>query len=276
MFRVDKEKLKQLSEKYYDSYVNAEPFPHVVIDNFFEEAALDDVLSEFPEPDHPYWGRFDSNVQTKLASKDASETPDIPAHFLAELNSAAFVNFLSELTGIEGLIPDPHLSGGGLHQIEKGGFLKMHADFCWHPVLKLDRRINVLVYLNKDWKEEYGGHLQLFDSNLKNTHKILPIFNRVVVFNTTDFSMHGHPDPLTCPDDRSRRSMALYYYSNGRPAEEISPNRPDENATLWTERRGESFGNQNPLVKLAKQLTPPIVMDGVRALRDKGNNQKVD
>lgn len=268
MFRLDYFELQKLADQYKDDYANAEPFQHVVIDNFFPEEVLDSVLDEFPEADHPYWGRFESNVQTKLASKEAWKVPNKPGELLAELNSSAFMHFLNKLTGIDGLIPDPHLSGGGLHQIESGGFLKVHADFCWHPVLKLDRRINVLVYLNKDWKEEYGGELQLWDYELKKSKKVLPIFNRMVVFNTTDFSLHGHPDPLTCPPERSRKSMALYYYSNGRPPGEISGERPDENTTLWTERRNETFGSNNIFVKAAKQITPPIVLTGLRSLRD--------
>jgi len=268
MFCLDYSELQNLALKHRDNYTHAEPFQHIVIDNFFPENVLDAVLDEFPDPDHEYWGRFESNVQTKLISKEAWNIPSKPTELLAELNSSAFMHFLQTLTGIDGLIPDPHLSGGGLHQIESGGFLKVHADFCWHPVLKLDRRINVLVYLNKDWKKEYGGELQLWDSELKKSKKVLPLFNRMVVFNTTDFSLHGHPDPLTCPPERSRKSMALYYYSNGRPDGEISTERPDENTTLWTERRGEEFGSKNILVKIAKQITPPIILTALRTARD--------
>ena len=128
-----------------------------------------------------------------------------------------FLNFLQNITSIkEKLIADKELNGGGMHEIKKGGLLKIHSDFNKHPNLKLDRRLNVLIYLNKNWKEEYGGHLEFWDKEMKCCKtKILPIFNRMVIFSTTDFSNHGHPDPLNCPDLMSRKSIATYYYSDG-------------------------------------------------------------
>src|SRR5215210_1660828 len=124
---------------------------------------------------------------------------------------------------IEGLIPDPYFGGAGPHQILPGGFLKVHVDFNRHPLLQLDRRLNLLVYLKEDWEEAYGGHLELWDREMTRCErKILPVFNRTVVFSTTDFSFHGHPVPLSCPEGRSRKSVSFYYYTNGRPAEERS------------------------------------------------------
>ena len=118
---------------------------------------------------------------------------------------------------------DPYLMGGGLHEIKRGGVLKVHTDFNRHPIFNLDRRINVLIYLNKNWKKEYGGNLELWDKNMnKCIKKIQPLFNSMVIFSTTDFSNHGHPDPLTCPDNISRKSLALYYFSSGRPKTEIN------------------------------------------------------
>lgn len=160
---------------------------------------------------------------------------------LYQLNSSTFITFLERLTNVDGLIPDPHFVGGGLHQIERGGFLKMHVDFNKHERLRLDRRLNLLIYLNKDWQEEYGGHLELWDKDVTQcSKKILPVFNRCVVFTTTDFSYHGHPEPLTCPEDRSRKSLALYYYSNGRPASEIRRGH-SEHSTLFRARPGETI-----------------------------------
>ena len=139
------------------------------------------------------------------------------------MNSAPVLRFLQELTGIVGLIPDPWYGGAGPHQIEPGGFLKVHVDFNLHPLLELDRRLNLLVYLNKDWREEYGGHLELWNRDVSRCEKkVLPVFNRTVVFSTTDFSFHGHPEPLACPEGRTRKSVSFYYYSNGRPEEERS------------------------------------------------------
>ena len=141
------------------------------------------------------------------------------------MNSALFISFLEKLTGIEGIIPDPYYRGGGIHQIEKGGKLDVHIDFNLHTKFKLDRRLNVILYLNKNWKEEYGGHFELWKGykDKKGQHiietcenKVLPIFNRFVVFNTSEKSYHGHPEPLQCPDGWTRKSIALYFYTNGR------------------------------------------------------------
>ena len=121
----------------------------------------------------------------------------------------------------ETLITDPYLAGGGLHELKDGGHLNVHADFNQHPKMKLDRRLNILIYLNHKWGENNGGHLELWNKEMKECEKkILPIFNRMVVFSTTDFSYHGNPNEVIVNEDNSRKSIALYYYSNGRPSSE--------------------------------------------------------
>src|SRR4029078_5720896 len=132
----------------------------------------------------------------------------------AELNNRAFLGFLEALTGIEGLIPDPHFEGGGLHETKRGGHLGVHADFNVHERLGLERRLNLLIYLNEDWEDEYGGSLELGDKDMSECAvEVKPIFARGVIFNHALDSFHGHPDPLSCPPDRSRRSIATYYYT---------------------------------------------------------------
>jgi Rps23 Pro-64 3,4-dihydroxylase Tpa1-like proline 4-hydroxylase len=207
-----------------EQYVSAEPFPHIVLDGLFDDAELDAVLREFPLPDAMKWARFDNPLEKKLGFFYATSTiSDTVRRFLDAMNSFEMLLFLEALTGIEGLIPDPYFGGGGLHQIEPGGFLKIHADFNVHPKLKLDRRLNMLIYMNRDWREEYGGHLELWDGEMRECRKrILPVFNRTVVFSTSDRSYHGHPHPLTSPAGVTRKSVSLYYYTNGRPEEERS------------------------------------------------------
>ena len=210
-------------EDLRESYRSARPFPHVVLDGLFPDDVLDRVLAEFPKPGEIDWRRFDSPTEKKLGYSYTEPLGESLQRFLTFLSSAPALLFLEALTGIEGLIPDPYFGGAGPHQIEPGGFLKVHADFNWHPKLRLDRRINLLVYLNKDWREEYGGHLELWDREVSRCERrILPVFNRTVVFDTTDVSFHGHPHPLACPEGRTRKSVSLYYYSNGRPEEERS------------------------------------------------------
>jgi hypothetical protein len=205
-------------------YRNADPFPHIVLDGLFEEAVLDRVLAEFPRPEETRWMRFDSPTEKKLGYyHEHSTISDTVRAFLDALNGFEMLLFLEALTGIEGLIPDPYFGGGGLHQIEPGGFLKIHADFNVHPKLKLDRRANMLIYMNKDWREEWGGHLELWNADMTECRqRILPVFNRTVIFSTTDTSFHGHPHPLQSPPGVTRRSVSLYYYTAGRPDEERS------------------------------------------------------
>ena len=221
-----------------EKYKLNSPFAHIVLDNFINENVLSEVANEFPSLDKALKVDFENNIFKKKAWNNVDEFPKKTRDLFFFLNSGAFLIWLNKVTGIrETLIPDPDFVGGGLHECFKGGFLKVHIDYHKHNKTHLDRRLNVLIYLNKDWKDEYGGHLQLFDKdNLNNPkQKILPIFNRLVIFSTTDVSYHGHPDPLNCPIDRSRKSIATWYYSNGR--DDVKKNWYfKKNTTFWVNR----------------------------------------
>jgi hypothetical protein len=250
--------MRELAASGTSSYINAKPYPHVVFDNFFDPELLDIVLGEFPRPDAIKWQRFDNAQEIKLASAAESSFGAITRLLMYHLNSITFLEFLSQVTGIENLIPDPSFEGGGLHQIVPGGKLGVHADFNQHRNYGLDRRLNLLLYLNKNWAEEYGGHLELWDRDMTRCEaKVSPLFNRVMVFGTTDFTYHGHPNPLQCPQGMTRKSLALYYFSNGRPAEEIA----GEHSTLFRPRGRDDFKQtlQQRLRRLASDLLPPIV-----------------
>ncbi len=259
---LDRQRLNGLAQKHRDAYSEARPFPHIVIDDFLPEETLDEILDEFPPADETNWGKFDNPAERKLALRDETQMGPATRLLLHELNSSVFVSFLEGLTGVEGLIPDPYFWGGGLHQIKRGGFLKVHADFNWHSKLRVDRRLNILIYLNREWQEEYGGHLELWNRDMSRCDKrILPIFNRCVIFSTTDHSYHGHPDPLTCPEHMTRKSLAMYYYTSGRPVEETSP----LHTTLFQRRPGEGLGAS--VFSLLTRLTPPIVLEARDRLR---------
>ncbi len=256
-------RLQTLAEQHRREYAAAEPFPHIVIDDFLPKAVLERVISEIPRPGEVGWIEFDDARGKKLASKFETQLGSATRALLYQLNSSVFVDFLETLTGISGLVPDPHLWGGGVHQIVRGGFLKVHADFNRHPRLKLDRRLNLLLYLNTEWQEEWGGHLELWDRDMTECRKkILPIFGRCVVFSTTDFAYHGHPDPLNCPAGTTRKSLALYYYSNGRPRSETAG---EHYSTPFRRRPGERLLLTPETI--AQNLQPPIVMSMISALR---------
>jgi Rps23 Pro-64 3,4-dihydroxylase Tpa1-like proline 4-hydroxylase len=254
------EHLRRSAEMHGRGYASALPFPHAVIDDFVPEEILALVLAEFPSPTQMKWITFDDMEERKLAFQDAASLPSAVRALLLFLNSTPVLRFLEELTGIRRLIPDPYFIGGGLHQIVPGGFLGIHADFNRHEEFGLDRRINLLLYLNRDWKDEYGGHLQLWDAKTNSCVKrVLPTFNRCVVFSTTDDALHGHPEPLRCPPGCSRKSIATYYYTNGRPAAELTA----KHSTLFRSVPGAARPSRYTvaLKRATRALLPPILTD---------------
>jgi Rps23 Pro-64 3,4-dihydroxylase Tpa1-like proline 4-hydroxylase len=260
------ERMQQLAVSAHQTYATAKPYPHIVFDNFFNPELLDVVLSEFPKPGAIRWQSFNNEQEVKLASAAEATFGPTTRLFMYHLNSITFLNFLSAVTGVENLIPDPSFEGGGLHQIMPGGKLGVHADFNKHGKYNLDRRLNLLLYLNKNWREEYGGNLELWDRDMTSCQaRVLPIFNRVMVFTTTDYTYHGHPDALMCPEGMTRKSLALYYFSNGRPATEID----GEHSTIFRERYAGEYAPplSGKLRKLATNLLPPIVARRFKSLR---------
>lgn len=258
-------RMAELAKTAPPRYAAARPFPHVVFDDFFDPALLDKVLAEFPQPGAIRWEHFDDPRQIKLASAVEADFGPVTRLLLYHLNSITFVEFLGKITGIANLISDPCFDGGGLHQIVRGGKLAVHADFNKHPRYGLDRRLNVLVYLNREWREEYGGQLELWNREMTRCEaRIVPLFNRLVVFGTTDFTYHGHPEPLACPAGMTRKSLALYYFSNGRPAEEVS----GAHSTLFQPRINEEFKPdlRQRLRHAVRDLLPPIVTRQLRKL----------
>jgi Rps23 Pro-64 3,4-dihydroxylase Tpa1-like proline 4-hydroxylase len=261
------ERLRQLSHANAVAYRTAEPFPHIVIDDLLPPELLQTAVNDFPGPRDLRWIEYDREHEQKLAFPSAEKLPASLRDLLFFLNSAAVLEFLETLTGISGLLPDPYFVGGGLHQIERGGHLGVHADFNKYERFDLDRRLNLLLYLNQDWPEEFGGHLELWDRTMSQCVKrVLPVFNRCVVFSTTDFSFHGHPVPLNCPPERTRRSVATYYYTNGRPEDEAS----EVHSTLFQDRPGAEVPRSSlsrTAKRVARSLTPPIVTETYYRLR---------
>jgi hypothetical protein len=197
-------------------FEEADPYPHVVLDDFLNEAAALVCVREFPGSRRESWTNYTHVNERKYAKSDMRSFPPFIRSVIEELNSPRLLRFLEGLTGIRDLIADDALMGGGLHRSGKGGFLNIHADFTGHPHhARWKRRINLLIYLNPDWQESYGGHLELWDKTVTRcVQRIPPLFNRAVIFRTDPDSFHGHPDPMTCPDDFMRRSMALYYFTD--------------------------------------------------------------
>ena len=247
---LDHSQLQKLALEQREQYLSAAPFPHIVLDNVLPEEALDLVLREFPETQSAIWKQYENYHEKKLETQGEERLSDNISLILYQFNAAPFLRFLEKLTGIDNLLPDPYFFGGGLHLIPGGGKLGIHADFSRHPRLQLDRRLNVLVYLNKDWREEFGGHLELWNQDMTQcVQRILPVYNRMVIFTLTDWAFHGHPEPTTCPSGSNRKSIALYYYTVGRPKGELLNGkkttlfmpRPDETVPEDTLRLGYTY-----------------------------------
>jgi hypothetical protein len=197
------------------AYRAARPFPHIVIDAFLDEDVVRRVVAEFPGPTDTEWIQYKHYNEHKLGKSKREEFPPFIGALVDEFNSPAFAAWLSVLTGIPGLMPDPMLEGGGMHQTETGGFLNVHADFTMHHYqTRWRRRCNLILYLNEGWQPEWGGDLELWSRDMGQAEaRVAPVMNRAVVFSTDDTSFHGYPDPISCPPDVTRRSLALYYFT---------------------------------------------------------------
>ena len=239
---IDYDKLIEASSELAEQFCSAQPFPHLVMDNFLPAEFISKLNANFPDISAKKKAGsthipviLEDGTEAQLGKEWLSRERLVPLMYRRlywELNANPFVGILEKITGIDNLIADPHMAGGGVHRTNPGGYLKVHADFNKHPNYGLDRRLNLLIYLNENWLPEYGGDLELWTPDmLQCVHKIAPIAGRCVIFQTTTTSFHGHPHPLTCPSDRGRNSIALYYYSNGRPGEKNSV----EHETLWQE-----------------------------------------
>ena len=212
---LDMDRLEREVDRLGTVYQSAEPYPHIVLDDFLESGACQAAIKEFPPLDPSQWNNYLHTNERKFSNTDPDTWGPTLREILEELNSPRFVEFVSRLIGVDNLIADPSLEGGGLHQSTTGGFLNIHADFTVHPHnRKWQRRANILLYLNDEWEPEYGGDLELWSADMKHcVEKVSPLANRVLIFTTDVNSFHGHPEPMRCPDGVARRSMALYYFS---------------------------------------------------------------
>lgn len=245
-------------------YNAGNPYPHIEIDDFLPPAVLDMCLDQFPNA-------LDKEAITIERAQERLKSNFNPDYLTSQLrsffysfNSKPFVRFLENLTGIKGLIPDPYFLGAGFHEIKNGGHLSVHADFNHHKPMNIERRINVLIYLNKDWKAEYGGQLELWDDDMTACQKsVVPVFNRCVVFNTTSTSNHGNPNIINHPRGIPRRSIALYYYTSTwtdakREHSTQFRNRPStSDRVAYTIKIDEALGD----------LLPPILYRNLHRIR---------
>jgi Rps23 Pro-64 3,4-dihydroxylase Tpa1-like proline 4-hydroxylase len=198
-----------------------QPYPHIHLTDFLDPEVAAEMATEFPGMATDAWTRYKHQNENKVGLAKRSMFPPRLGEVVDELNSPEFVHWLSQVTGIADLKADPSLEGGGLHQSAAGGFLNVHTDFSNHHYHKHWRRqVNLILYLNPKWQEEWGGAIELWDRDVQRcVVKIPPMFNEALIFRTDEISYHGFPDPLRCPEGESRKSLALYYYTEETGAE---------------------------------------------------------
>jgi hypothetical protein len=200
-----------LAKRYQENH----PCPHILLKDFLDPEIARKMAAEFPQATSDAWTQYKHANENKLGMPKREMFPAAIRAVTDELNSPEFVAWVSELTGIPGLMADPMLEGGGLHQSGPGGYLNVHTDFSMHHFhTHWRRRVNLILYLNPRWNEKWGGSIELWEQKMVRCGaKYPPLLNHALIFTTDERSLHGFPDPLTCPEDESRKSLALYYYT---------------------------------------------------------------
>lgn len=213
----ENKKYPKLAKSLNDKYLNAKPYPHVVIDNFLPKKFAYILSEEYPihRKENKKWKYHKHKNVDRYLLEDTRDFSLNLKLFSSTISSRSFVLFLETLTGNDALIPDPYYMGGGAMITGPGGFLNVHVDFNWHQKLFAWRKCNILFYLTPGWKKEWGGALELWSTNGKQkVAEITPKFNRAVIFNTTSKSFHGQPDPIKSPKDKPRRVFSAFYYGS--------------------------------------------------------------
>lgn len=266
-FTIDSRAIAERGAELQGAHLGADPFPHTVIDDFLPREIVRYCQDNFPGQLGAQGEEYARDQERFKRSFQPDELDDpVLRNLFYHFNSLPFVKLVERITGIRGLIPDPYFVGGGFHETRTGGHLSMHADFNHHKPMDLERRVNVLIYLNEDWKDGYGGELELWDEEMKECRqRIVPVAGRCVMFNTTGQSWHGHPAPVAHPDGTPRRSIALYYYS--ATWDEQRPSRTTQfKVRPGTEDRVDWRVRTNQTLS---EVLPPILMRPTRRILDK-------
>lgn len=269
-YALDRSEARRRGEALADGYCFAEPFPHIVLDDFLPDEVARAALAHFPRTalgsDRVFEMGYAGLHKRQILPEDCDDGARRLFHFF---NSQPMLEFLEGLTTIRALIPDPHFTGGGYHETACGGKLGVHADFRINERLHLHRRINVIVYLNEVWDDAWGGALELWDRDMREKRaSVAPVFNRCVIFNTDADSYHGHPDPLATPDGVVRRSIALYYYTASKDIYNEVPS----TSTVYRARPGENRDTRREARSLRidehlRQWVPPALLRYAYALK---------
>jgi hypothetical protein len=233
-------------------YAANQPLPHVLVRDFIDSDLAAAAAKEFPHAGSQEWIQYKHVNEKKLGLTRRDIFPKVLREIVDELNSSQFVEWLTRLTGISGLMADPSLEGGGLHQSTRGGFLNLHTDFSHHRHYgNWKRRVNLILYLNPGWQREWGGEIEFWDKRMRSCLvKYPPLLNHALIFNTDDRFFHGFPEPVQCPENQARKSLALYYYTRESDLKIVPRStdyrpRPEDgvakSALIWLDRQAVSL-----------------------------------
>lgn len=252
---LDTKTAREIGTGFAQSYQSGQPYHHICIENFLPLEVMEGVLADIdtlPKPEMSF-----SRAQENLKSSYVPDRlPSFTRNLFHSFNSRHFILFLEEMTGIKGLIPDPYFAGAGIHKTLNGGHLDIHADFNVHKQMRVERRLNVLIYLNQDWQEEWGGCFEVWDNDMtRQMAKFTPTFNRMVCFSTGSDTFHGNPEPVNHPNGEPRQSIALYYYTATWDDSRV------EHSTIFKPRPGtvDQVDKVQARRRLAKDLLPPML-----------------
>jgi len=246
---------KTLGATYAETYQSGEPYHHICIDNFLPMSVIDRVRADLANLPDAEKG-FDAAEEKFKSQYNPDRLPDYSRHLFHMFNSRAFLLFLEEMTGIPHLIPDPYFVGAGIHKTLNGGYLNIHADFNVHKHMRVERRLNVLIYLNPPWQEDWGGSFEIWDKGMtKKTASFTPTENRMVCFSTGSDTFHGNPEPVNHPEGLPRQSIALYYYTATWDDTRV------EHSTIFKPRpgSGDASDARAKRQRLLRDILPPVV-----------------
>jgi hypothetical protein len=281
LFFFSREKMEALAASLSEQFKSGEPYPHVVIDDFFPDEVARRIGADFPGIEQIPW-KFEgpgdsahsgSKYAEKVATSNEEHFPPYVRHIMSQMQSGIFCRFLDRVTGFTHLAPDPNHFGCGLHSTGNGGRLMLHLDASRHPNRDLHQLINCIYYCSPEWQPEWGGGLELWNADATECVKtVAPSFNRLVIFYTGGKSWHGHPRPVTAPPEMRRNSLALYYYTTDKSLSDLD-------YTSFVQWKGVTeFDKKKPIhhVKAAiRAILPPSAVNRLaRFARKTGLNVK--
>ena len=246
-------------------YLDAKPWPHVVLEDLFPEVLLDSVAADCAGLDQA--GLITRNHDRQIKQEAWDGLGPATTRFLDLVEGESFRDFISTVTGVADLLTDPTHTYAGAHRTPPGGFTKIHRDFEVHPTSGLFHRVNLLVYLNRDWADSYGGSLELWPPDMSALgRRIFPRYNTTVLWETHGATLHGLPDPVKCPSDRMRLSVACYYYTK---APRIAA-KGERRVRYWAARPGEDRAIERiDWRDHLRELAPEPLRNLVRTTRDR-------